>query len=60
MAKVWSKISSVNKKRKGKGFTSINIPVSWPSDATGFEHADAIENPKTAKEWRKFDVPQEI
>eukprot|EP00957_Ditylum_brightwellii_P054643 4140340-Ditylum_brightwellii.AAC.1 len=52
--------SSVNKKRKGKGFTSIDISASWPSDTTGFKHVDATENPKATKEWRKIDVPQEI
>eukprot|EP00957_Ditylum_brightwellii_P102580 7818181-Ditylum_brightwellii.AAC.1 len=60
MAKESSKISSVNKKRKGKGFTSIDIPASWPSDIIGFEHVDAIENPKKTKKWRKINVPQEI
>eukprot|EP00957_Ditylum_brightwellii_P016125 1214065-Ditylum_brightwellii.AAC.1 len=60
MANIWLKISKVNKKSKGKGFTSIQIPVSWPTDPSRYENVNLIENPKTANEWRTIDIPKDI
>eukprot|EP00957_Ditylum_brightwellii_P140045 10671039-Ditylum_brightwellii.AAC.1 len=59
MANIWSKISKVNKKSKGKGFTSIQIPASWPTDPSSYENVNLIENSKTAKEWKTIDVPKD-
>eukprot|EP00957_Ditylum_brightwellii_P129011 9841789-Ditylum_brightwellii.AAC.1 len=55
LANICSKIIEVNKKSKGKGVTSIQIPASWLTDPSSYENVNMTENPKTAKEWRTID-----
>eukprot|EP00957_Ditylum_brightwellii_P000901 72145-Ditylum_brightwellii.AAC.1 len=37
MAGVWSKTQRVNKQCKGRGFTSLQIPESWPMEENDFQ-----------------------
>eukprot|EP00957_Ditylum_brightwellii_P064395 4887626-Ditylum_brightwellii.AAC.1 len=58
MAKKWSTTQNVNKKSKGKGFTSIQIPASWPDNKEGFLDASAIETQRLLKNGRLLIPPK--
>jgi hypothetical protein len=58
-AAMYRKIKAIRGKYHSGGFTSIEVPVSWPEPHT--EHtSNALPDPKKATEWKTVDLPEEI
>ena len=58
---MYRKIKAIRGKFHKSGFTSIEVPTSWPPAHTPLEDLpDALPDPKTATEWKTIDLPDEI
>jgi hypothetical protein len=57
---MYRKIKAIRGKNITGGFTSIDVPLSWPPAHTDPTTVDSLPDPKTATEWRTVDLPDEI
>jgi hypothetical protein len=59
-AAMYRKIQAVRGKFNSSGFTSIEVPSSWPPAHSHLPNAQALPDPKKATEWKTVDLPDEI
>lgn len=57
---MYRKIKAVRGKYSNSGFTSIEVPTSWPPAHSDPALLDSLPDPKKATEWRTVDLPDEI
>jgi hypothetical protein len=57
---MYQKIKTIRGKDAQSGFTSIEVPSSWPAAHTDPSLLDALPDPKKATSWRTIDLPDEI
>jgi hypothetical protein len=57
---MYRKIKAIRGKNSFGGFTSIDVPLSWPAAHIDPTTVSSLPDPKTATEWRTVDLPDEI
>ncbi len=57
---MYRKVKAVRSKHNKSGFTSIEVPSSWPAAHTDMNNIHDLPNPKDATEWKTIDLPDEI
>ena len=56
---MFQKIKAICSKGKTSGFTSIEVPSSWPPAHSDQSTLQSLPDPKQATEWRIVDLPDE-
>jgi hypothetical protein len=59
-AAMYRKVKAIRGKFNKSGFTSIEVPTSWPPAHTEPSNLQELPDPKTANEWKTVDLPDEI
>jgi hypothetical protein len=59
-AEMYRKVKAVRGKYNTGGFTSIDVPTSWPAAHTDLTESQDLPDPKKATEWKTVDLPDEI
>jgi hypothetical protein len=57
---MYQKVKVIQSKHNKSGFTSIEVPMSWPATHSATENLQDLSNPKEAKEWKTVDLPDKI
>jgi hypothetical protein len=55
-----SKVKAIRSKHNKSGFTSIEVPTSWPAAHSATANLQVLPNPKDATGWKTVDLPNEI
>jgi hypothetical protein len=59
-AAMYRKVKAVRGKFNQSGFTSIEVPTSWPPAHSDPALLPALDDPKKATDWTTVDLPDEI
>jgi hypothetical protein len=59
-AAMYQKIKAIRGKYNRSGFTSIDVPTSWPSALSDPSLTRTLPDPKKATDWKTIDLPEEI
>jgi hypothetical protein len=57
---MYRKVKAVRGKCNKSGFTSIEVPTSWPTAHTATTNLQDLPDPKTATTWKTIDLPDKI
>jgi len=57
---MYRKIKAIRGKFDKSGFTSIDVPSSWPPAHSDPSRLHSLPNPKKATNWRTVDLPKDI
>jgi hypothetical protein len=57
---MYRKVKAIRGKFNKSGFTSIEVPTSWPEAHTAADNLQNLPDPKEATVWKTVDLPDEI
>ena len=60
IAATFRKIRSITRPTHSRGFTSIDIPTSWPDPTDDITSTTSLPNPKLTTTWRTTEIPQDV